>query len=216
MKDIFSVYNFPQTFHYKKKKLILYFRLLSVFLVLSACDNNQEKSADQLSEIEFTINTSLLASKVTNETESFGFHPPRFFAPIPEDSLKIIKAKLQGIEEDNLETALLYLFRDSAGNNSLSISKITFTKNSKKNMLDEYVELIMNRSLFEKAQRTKFLKKNILISQIIVNTGDYVLIKIIFAGKAKSLFQFDYLFMLSDYKNEVRSIESSIGSIILY
>ena len=49
--------------------------------------------------------------------------------------------------------------------------------------------------------------------QYIITTSEFVIIKLIFKAK-KYYYQLDFMIPLTKYEKELRSIESSIGSII--
>ncbi|MDP2364176.1 MAG: hypothetical protein Q8M94_10445 [Ignavibacteria bacterium] len=155
-----------------------------------------------------------MGPKIVNNTDKFEFNAPMFLIASLKDSLAFLKHKLEDVDDDSLTLSLLYVFMDSSKNNSLLISEIVFPEDANFNLLDKYEKILNNRKLFVEAKKTRFLKDNILISQFIFNKEDYVFIKIIFEAQNNKLIQFDFVLALKEYKNEVRSIESSIGSIV--
>ena len=73
------------------------------------------------------------------------------------------------------------------------------------------------RTQFPKAtvQRTIFIKGAFRVHQLMVESSDFVLIKLICNVSENPVFEVDYVVPRNVYKMELRAIESSIGSINL-
>ncbi len=63
--------------------------------------------------------------------------------------------------------------------------------------------------------RTTFLKDGFVVHRFMVSTREVVHIKLICQASKNPVFAVDYLIPKSVYEKELRSIESSIGSIQL-
>jgi hypothetical protein len=202
---------------YKANNLLLIISSLLIIFSCIGCDKKTEISSDSLPKINFTVNPDLLGTKIYDSSESFEFNPPYFLIYVMKDSLNFFERKLQNENvEGDYDISVLYLFKDSTSRNSLAVSKIVFHQDSTFNLVDKYSENLKKEKLFSKASKAEFYKDKLLMTQFLLNYEEHVFIKIIIEGRNNDLLQFDYVLFLNDYKNEVRSIESSIGSINLY
>lgn len=188
--------------------------LLTIILVLSliGCDNKSKVNESDLDEIHFNVDTNLLGEKTVNSVNSFEFYIPKLLTN-SETEFYDLENQLNSSLPESINLLLLYVLTDSAKENSLSISKIILPADLSSSTIDSYSEVIGNTYLFKNASKAKYLKDGIIFSQFITNHNNYVIIKIIFQPKENNLIQFDYIFNEENYKQEVRSIESSIGSI---
>lgn len=186
--------------------------LVSVLSLTYACDRRTEVIDNSLDEIQFEVSDTLLGSKITYDDNMFEFSVPRLLT-VPESNFKGLEDQLNSYLKDNIKISLLYVWTDSAKENSLSVSRIILTDDFLNDPIDYYSGEIGNTDLFKNSSKAKFLKDGVLISQFITRNNNHIIIKIIFQPKDNYLIQFDYIFNEENYKQEVRSIESSIGSI---
>jgi hypothetical protein len=186
--------------------------LVSVLSFTYACDRRTEAIDNSLDEIQFEVSDTLLGSKITHDDNMFEFSVPKLLT-VPESDFMGLEDQLNSYLKDDIKISLLYVWTDSAKENSLSVSRIILTDDFLSDPIDYYSEVIGNTDLFKSASRAKFLKDGVLISQFITKNNNHIIIKISFQPKDNYLIQFDYIYNEENYKQEVRSIESSIGSI---
>jgi hypothetical protein len=184
--------------------------ILLMFLT-SACEKKTELKDTTPEEIQFTVNTTLLGNKI-NHDDLFEFFVPKMLT-IQESDFTQLEEQLNSFLNDSIKVSFLYVFTDSLKENSLSVSRIILKEKIQDDPINYYSELIGNSELFKNASKAKFQKEGMLISQFIIKHNNHVIIKIIFEPKENYLIQFDYIFNEENYKQEVRSIESSMGSI---
>lgn len=191
-----------------KKSLLL---ILFLFFLI-ACEERTDSGNSSLDEVLFTVDRNLLGNKIINETNSIEFYVPKLLTQ-SENNFKSIEDQLNAYLTEEIDFTLQYVWTDSMKENSLLVSKIILPAELINDPIENYSELLRNTGLYHKAAHTKFLKDGMVISQFITNHNNYVIIKIIFQPRETKLIQFDYIFNKENYKQEVRSIESSIGSI---
>lgn len=188
------------------------FILISFLFFIIACDQKTESGDNSIDEILFTVDRNLLGDRITNSSNSFEFYVPKLLTQ-SETDLGNIEDQLLSYLTDEIDVLLQDVWTDSIKANSLLVSKIILPSELSNDPIENYSELLLKTDLFNDALHAKFLKDGIMISQFITNYNNYVIIKIIFQSIEKNLIQFDYIFNEENYKQEVRSIESSIGSI---
>lgn len=194
--------------NYHLKVIISY---ISLLFFTYACDKKTESNNSNPEEIHFVVNKTLLGNKI-NYDNLFEFYIPKLLTKQVSDSDKF-QEQLNSFLNDSIKVSLLYVFTDSTEENHLSVSRIILNYEIPGNPVDYYSKLIGNTDLFNSGSKAKFLKDGLLISQFITNHNNHIIIKILFQPKENYLIQFDYIFNEENYRQEVRSIESSIGSI---
>ncbi len=190
-------------------KVIITFIALIFFTC--ACDKKTESDKANLEEIHFTVNQNLLGNKIIYD-DLFEFYVPKLLI-IQESDFTRLEDQLNSFLNDSIKISLLYVFTDSSKENSLSVGRIILDDEIFIDPIDYYSKVIGSTDLFKSSSKAKFLKNGLLISQFITNHNNHIIIKIIFQPKENYLIQLDYIFNEENYKQEVRSIESSIGSI---
>ena len=189
-----------------------FFLIISILFFTIACDRRTETEDSSLDEIHFTVDRNLLDDRIINTANSFEFYVPKLLTE-SETDFRGIEDQLNSYLTERIDVVLQYLWTDSLKVNSLSVSEIILPAELNNDPMENYSELLRKTDLFNDASHAKFLKDEMMISQFITNHNNYVIIKIIFQSKGTNLIQFDYIFKEENYKQEVRSIESSIGSI---
>ena len=101
----------------------------------------------------------------------------------------------------------------SDSNFGILINEIIDDNVFKKIEESDYFEQIKNNFKSSKIDIGKYLYNDIRFTQVIVSSANLVTIKLIIDINNK-FYQLDYLIPTPDYKNLVKSIESSIGSIV--
>lgn len=202
-----NLYCYLKTFN---RRVIIAFILLLIFI--SACDRKTELNDTTPEEIQFTVNPALLSNKIIHDNNLFEFYVPKLLS-VQEYDFAGIEQQLNSVLTGGIVLTLLYLLTDSSKENSLTVSRVTLIEDFLSDPIDYYSEVISNTDLFNSASKAKFLKDGIVISQLITRHDNHIIIKIIFEPKDNCLIQLDYIFNEENYKQEVRSIESSIGSI---
>lgn len=194
------------------KKVIII--LLSV-LFLVACDNSKESSKPD--ELKFNVDEAKLGSEITNESLGVKFNPPLSWNAIDSTLIAKMKGQLktQTVRNDSIKVTLKDVFMKQENRSLLSISKLSFNNSitSPKEFYDEKVTNKFSRaSLFK---RGEFLKDDIKFIQYLVQNGGNVNFKLLFNNEDNETIQFDYILNKKNYSNQLRAIESSIGSIKL-
>jgi len=179
-----------------------YSYILTIILIIaSSCSKTK---------IEFNVNSSLLGETYLNQTLSIKFKIPKHWNAISDKEFKEIQKKLENQTIENFVPLRFYINRNNGGTCIIS----SFTKSKKiSNIVTEYEKKL--RLSYPDANKNLaiFYKDKIKIYQFQIVSENLVNIKLIFSLKNNSIIQIDYLIGLANYKAELRSIESSIGSI---
>ena len=112
----------------------------------------------------------------------------------------------------------LYVFTsDSTGSIlSVGIIKALRTDTTKTAQLKRIKELFSNKYSPESIKTAEYLKDGIHITQFLIQEKQLITFKLLFETKDKKLIEFDYLMPSGTYIDEIKAVESSIGSIKLH
>ncbi len=182
----------------KQKKYIIY---LFVIFIFHQCGKK---------ELYFNVNTSLLGELFSNDKVGISLRIPKGWKGLSKKDFSNIKDKLK---EKNIEgiTPLQFYINKEKGN-ICTIS--TFEKEKKiKTVVKEYKERLKKYFPDSKITYTSFYKDDIKFYQFQVVNQKFINIKLFLIGKYKNIIQIDYIVPVVHYKDELKSIESSIGSI---
>jgi hypothetical protein len=76
-----------------------------------------------------------------------------------------------------------------------------------------YEKLLQNKFSAATIKKGEFTKDNLKFVQFLIQKENLITFKLLFQNSQNELIQFDYIVPKENYVSEVKSIESSIGSI---
>jgi hypothetical protein len=194
------------------KKVFVLILLLSLF---AACENS--KKSNDPKELNFNVDKTKLNEKVNSPLLGLEFNPPANWNEIDSVLIRNMKGQLksQSVRSDSIQFSLKKVFLDQENMSMLSISELEFD-NAIAEPKNYYDSRIQNK--FEKAsifRRGEFLKDDIKFIQYLIENSGNVNFKLLFSNSNDKTIQFDYILTKKNYSNQIRAIESSIGSIKL-
>jgi hypothetical protein len=185
--------------------------VLSVILFQSFGCTHENKKSDDFQNIVFDVNTNLLSTKRSIINNKLELRMPIDYSKIDDDKFLIVKKTIESDSAAFFNMALLSVFNSPNGSYSV-ISKIVSDKNVFEEVDSTYYALLVENFKTENITIGKVKINGIDAIQYLISTNDTVIIKLILCVK-DSYYQIDYIIPLEIYEKELRSIESSIGSI---
>lgn len=185
--------------------------VLSVILFQSFGCTHENKRSDDFQNIVFDVNTNLLSTKRSIINNKLELRMPIDYSKIDDDKFHIVKKTIESDSAAFFNMALLNVFNSPNGSYSV-ISKIVSDKNVFEEVDSTYYALLTEISKAKNIIKSKVKVNGIDVIQYIISTNDKVMIKLIL-NVENSFYQIDYIIPLKYYEKELRSIESSIGSI---
>lgn len=185
--------------------------LLSCIISFS-CKNNED--AGKVNRLDFNIDSTQLAPVVKLTDYRLSFHPPVNLVHSDE----FFKKLSSGIEQNDqslsgLITKPIDVFVDNDFN-VLVVSNIeAVAKDTVNGSLNQISGLVKKQFKPENAKFAEFLKDDIKINQFLIQDSVNVIFKLLLQNPDKKVLQFDYIIPQKNYRNEIKAIESSIGSI---
>ncbi|MBT3168989.1 MAG: hypothetical protein HN952_04565 [Candidatus Cloacimonetes bacterium] len=184
-----------------------YCKLGTLFFVLMlnvlACANSKESAESVIFNVD-----SLLIDEVFIDNEiNVSFHPPINWTKLPKEQFQIIAEKISTLDSLEIEVILKQIFVSKEEQNVCVISNIV---KDDVLIIAQYVDLLRNQH--EILQELDFAYNGFLFKQISINNDEKIMLKFLIYNDNK-IFMIDYLLKTNLYPNQVRAIESSIGSL---
>ena len=173
--------------------------------------SNSIKLTDDFNEVVFNVDENLLADTPVMIDNNFRIKYPLDFNEIDGINFQTIKTTIDSDTKSFFQMSLLVANNSLKGSSSI-LSKILSEKNVFNELDSNYYNLLVDNFGTKNVNKGKIKINGIKTIQYIITTPEFVLIKLIFYLKG-FYYQLDYIIPFSIYEENLRSIESSIGSI---
>jgi len=183
-------------------------------LALGSC-NSSEKTEKKYHPLEFQIDSNLLEPKIRDVELGIEVSPPigwkkSFLNPDNQIDLNQLQA-LKMLIGSNPQ----HIFQHQQTNSCCIVSKFTESSLDLNETFSSQIQKVLKEQ-FPKADvnHSSFSKNGLLINQILFISEKHVIIKLICTGDVLAAFEVVYIIPRVAYINQLRAIESSIGSIL--
>ncbi|MCX8010596.1 MAG: hypothetical protein N3A61_05540 [Ignavibacteria bacterium] len=181
-----------------------------------SCKKQDDGTKNISNELIFNIDSTLIGEKISDIKYKFELHPPKNWSGVSESIFKQIYSRIQTLQtQEQISYIPLYLFFDEANGSMLSVNQIIIQNDS--------MSFVKKMKIFEDGLKQKFdssfikggsfKKENNDFYQFLIRNNEFVNFKITFESDNRYLINFDYIVPVKVYQNEIKAIESSIGSI---
>ena len=186
--------------------------LLVSFAMSSAC-TKQEPSKNITPSVIFEVNRQLLGDSVISKAHHISFAPPKGWEALPKNIEEQFRAKLEQANTGDIRPQPHYIFV-SKSKATLMVSSLEFPLQDTTLALKRahYVGKMKSQIDSTMLRVAEFRKGVMLLTQCVIRTPTQISFKILVESE-QTLLQFDYIVPLAVYNNEIRAVESSIGSI---
>jgi len=184
--------------------------IVLLFSIISCRSNN--KINDGFVKVIFNVDSNLLSKTPTTIDNIFQITYPLDFNEIEEINFQKIKTSIKSDTTSFFRLLPLEVYKSSSGSTSI-LSKIISEKDVFNEIDTTYYKLLANNLETKYIDQNKIKINGINTIQYIVTTTEVVLIKLIFNVR-DFYYQLDYIIPKSIYEENLKSIESSIGSIL--
>ncbi len=187
------------------------FVILLFIIIFAGCVKEQAKT--KYTEIAFNVDTSLLTEEYICPDHVITFNPPKGWEIISLDLLDSIKSNIIASEDSSeFKVVLINVFINTEKTFTCFLSTFEselMADDLRENYLDGFRMINQNISLNEGS----FAHNELDFHQTIFVKDNYVTIKLITTINNKDVFMIDYIIPFKYYEEELRAIESSIGTI---
>ncbi len=192
--------------------MAMYRSLLTVIILLNlifffSC--SEEKPKKEITTLEFTIDTNLVTNYISFDDFKIAIRIPNDWMKLNSAMLEEIINKLGEGNNSNLEYNYQpeFVFKNDSTQSILAIGSVTSISN-----IEEYLTSINSQFAGWDVRRGDFTNNNINFSQFLMQKENMILFKLVFKNYNK-IIQIDYSLSKQFYADEIKKVESSIGSI---
>ncbi len=172
---------------------------------------------DSKEQLSFTVNPDQLSTPISDTKHGIKFAAPRDYKRLPQSAVNTsaLAGGLSMPSSSGIQVTPLYAFNNEFTQNACLVSRVTFpTKDGDfKTQIQKYERLLKEKFKPLPVSTVSFVKDNIKMVQFLVQEEEKGIMRIVFAGANKTMFQFDYTLQRKTAKADLKMIESSIGSI---
>jgi len=192
-------------------KLIKILFIVLISLVLLNCTKDKKK--DELETLVFNVDSLLIGERYTNDELVISFCPPKEWNQISSDLMSSIEQSLQEMEDSSsVDIKLQNVFLNQK--NSCICFLSTFQKTMPAAQIrDAYLTELYAGDIQGSVTEGSYLHNGFNIRQLIHVQDDQVTIKLICISDDEHIFMLDYIVPSQFYEQNIRTIESSIGTI---
>lgn len=183
-------------------------------LVITCSRGNEPRQ--HIETLSFEVDESLLGPSFLDSTLGFAFHPPIGWEQVPDTTMEEAKERLLATmgQRDSIQVMPIQFFINLQNGSSCSLSRLTGLDLSDQVLgsLGEYQSLLKTKFSSMKIKEGAFRIDDINVFQFLITDGERIIFKLLCYGPQKRAFQIDYVVPHSVYRQQIKAIESSIGS----
>ncbi len=187
---------------------ILLFLLISVLFI--SCSNKDTKASDT---IFFEVDSLLLDEKYYDEISHISFNPPKKWKPISSEMLEMLQKKAKIVADTGLYEVIPIKVFENPSINSFCFFSCINELNPNTTGEEIYISEIKERYSDHTIKEGSYVYHDLDIEQLIIFDKETVIIKLLIDSGNDNLFQLDYIIPKKYYEENIRVIESSIGSL---
>ena len=195
----------------------LSYGVIVALITFVVCIKNEANKKQEIEELSFAVNPSLLGPEYKNRELGFSFSPPRGWEKMPQETVEKAKKHLEQTTKPSagVSVDLEQFFLDRKSGASCVISRLSKISLDSLGMLNlnTYKSDIIAKFPNSKVREGQFALQDFLVHQILIMSENTVSFKLIFPRTSKKSFQLDYVVPRAIYEENVEAIESSIGSL---
>ena len=193
-------------------KLFKILIIILISIVLLNC--TKDKTKEKPETLTFNVDSLLIGERYTNGDIGISFCPPKEWDQISSDLMTSIEQSLQEMEDSSaVDIILQNVFLNQK--NSCICFLSTFQKTMPAvEIRDTYLTELYAGDIQGSVTEGSYLHNGFNIRQLIHVQDDQVTIKLICISDDEHIFLLDYIVPSQFYGQNIRSIESSIGTLI--
>jgi hypothetical protein len=184
--------------------------IVLLFSIISCRSNN--KINDGFVKAIFNVDSNLLSKTPTTIDNIFQITYPLDFNQIEEIDFQKIKTAIESDSTSFFQLSPLAIYKSSGGSTSI-LSKIISEEDVFNEIDTTYYNVLADNFETKYIDQNKIKINGINTIQYIITTTEVVLIKLIFNVR-DFYYQLDYIIPIYIYEEKLKSIESSIGSVL--
>ena len=188
-------------------------KVVVLIAIITICGCVKDQAGTKFAEVSFNIDRALLEEEVVFSELGISFNPPKGWESTSPNLLDSLKASFEFQNElPDLDIELNNAIMN------LEKSFVCFVWIIKSDLLAEdiqnnYLDFFRNTNPDLQLNEGAFAHNKMDFRQITFVKDDFITIKLLTSSDNENVFMLDYVLPTRNYEEELRSIESSIGSI---
>lgn len=192
-------------------KLIKILFIVLISIILLNCTKDKKK--EELETLVFNVDSLLIGEQYTNIEIGISFYPPKEWDQISSDLMSSIEQSLQEMEDSSsVDIILQNVFLNQKNSSICFLSTFRDTMPAAE-IRDAYLTELYTGDIQGSITEASYLHNRFNIRQLIHVQEDQVTIKLICISDDEHIFMLDYIVPSQFYEQNIRAIESSIGTI---
>ncbi len=190
--------------------------------ILTSCNFSEKPKKDTVPTMTFTVNRQLLGDSLSLADQGFRILIPKNWKPLSESLARELSSKMEAREaasdtNSSIRPQIVSVFSLQNAGASLVISRVRFPKLDSTEILQRlhYTEQTKRRIDSTSLGIAEFMSNGVKITQYMIRTQERVSFKLLFKGRSSGMIQCDYILPTTIFQQEIRAVESSIGSILI-
>jgi hypothetical protein len=184
-------------------------------MILAGC--TQKAAPPVLQEMVFEVDPERIEQKFSCDSLSLSFHPPAGWKRIPDELFRQFKTQATLSKSPVPITVIpIAVFLNPESKGMLSLARIIPAADT--TSISRLMDLIQENTGADgerRLNRARFLKDDIFIEQLLIQDSTQIVFKLLFQTHENKWIEMDYITAKSAYEKEVKSIESSLGTITI-
>ena len=185
------------------------FLLLLLFINVLGCGSS---GSDEPEKLAFTVDPELLGATFRDGSRPFSVQAPLGWADVPGEMLDEANRLLAERSDGSPQATLVALYRSEELRAHLTIGR--HRAESQRDSVIQWHARRMKQSIPDgKINRARFSHRECEIDQFMVAHQQSVVVTLFAYHPEHELYQLDYVLPRQSYEQELRALESSIGSL---
>jgi len=185
---------------------------LITLLLFSACGQRAEDPSG-VPVMAFEVNEALLGEAVRLDAHGLVFSPPRGWKGASADLLEEINTTVFE-KEASVRQESIKVFYDADAGSFLSVTLVQVDGGgSFEEQTEQFANLLSSQQTSVSYRKAAFNKDGLHLVQFMGQSQGMINFKLLLASGGGDLLQFDYVVPMAHYPEQVKAVESSIGSL---
>ncbi len=185
--------------------------LFSVSLLAACSSEPRDDSRLGVEPMQFNVDPSQLGAPIEARDLGIVFQAPVAWTQLSEAKIDSIGRVVAG---NPLGVEPKYMFSHASTDALLNVAAVGRAEaRTLGEQVARYSALLADQDSTATVRQDDYLKDDIRMAQFLVQTDDFITFTLFFASSRDGVIQFDYIVPRAMYPEQVKAIESSIGSI---
>lgn len=183
-------------------------------LMLCVCTAPKSSTDQEINAMEFEVVDSLLQKPIVDNDLKISFRPPMHWKAVANDS--VIREINRTVLDKNPLSIRAHIFYDARVRSIFILDGAPHFNRTRADSLVKKIALEY-KSRFPKSEfkTALFAKNEFIVHQIILNLGALVVVSLFFDATSYPPFETRFILPFNGYSEEMKKVESVVGSISL-